>query len=425
MLNTIYSENLIKRSLLRNFIMWMAAINLFFFFFYHSSILFSLLGENYNNTLLGIFFLGVFSILSLSLRVVKLQMTDVLRLYSKLFIPIILMIVFTHNYTGIREVMSLVIVIQIIVFLKYTDILSLLKKIAIIHFVFLVSSIVVLFFVAYDLVDFELWNVLNLDYIYETHPLHVKAICCDKNFYNPWYFLLATTSPNVDVIGIGWEYNRMMLIWNEPTGIALYTVPLLLFLASQVGSMNKIILIVLSIILLLLSRSLSGIILFLLTVIVFYMRNTHSVIKSMLMIFFIFTIMLSSQWLPPILPIEKFNTLELFFEATDLSRQFSWFGLGAKTDFPGYGFTFVYLRYGIVGIFTYLSVYSVIFYKIIQRVDVKYSQALSYYFNGKVIIFCVLYLILMSSRLNQIVLPIVLLMSYTILELNYLPKNRS
>ena len=392
MLNIIYSENLINRSLLRNFIMWMAAINLFFFFFYQSSVLFSLLGENYINTFAGIFFLGVFLILLLSLRVVKLQMTDVLRLYLKLFIPIILMILFTYNYTGIREMMSLVIVIQIIVFLKYTDVLSLLKKIAILHFVLLVSSIVVLFLVAYDLIDFRLWNVLNLDYIHETSPLHVKATCCNKDFYNPWYFLFATTSPEVDMIGIGWDYNRMMLIWNEPTGIALYTVPLLLFLASQVGNMNKIILIALSIVLLLLSRSLSGMILFLLLAIVFYIKNNSWIIRNMLMIFFIFTIIVSSQWLLSILPIEKINTLKLFFEATDLSTQFSWFGLGAKIDFPGYGFTFVYLRYGVVGIFIYLFVYLVIFYKIIQRIDVKYNQALNYYFNGKVVIFCVLYL---------------------------------
>ena len=401
---------------LRNLVLWALAVNLNIIMFYSGSVSFNLLQGNHQVAFSVLCLLNMCLTIMLIDDKFKLYITNQsMMIFLALFLALIATLLIKSNPTALREMFLLLTVTLTVIVLKYNYLPALMKRIAVAHLLLTLTSMTVLFFVLTELVDYKAWNVLDLDFISSANPIYVKAVCCARDLYNPWYVLLLSETPGLRV-GLGPEYERMMFTWTEPTGTPLYTIPMMLYLASVTSSIKRMFLLGMSVLLIYLTYSMSGILAVAALAIIFVTVRKFGVHSSLV----IGAILLSALYLNlelflSVLGGNKLSQYYFFRERIDLVGQFSFFGLptGDELSKFGYGTTLVFVRYGLFGYLMYLGSYFYIFYDSLVRLkDYRFRD-----YPQNLIVFAVLLAALMSVRSNQIVLPLVLMLYFSALSL--------
>ena len=405
-----YNSNI---SGLKDILLLIIVINSFVIFFYQGSVFFSLLGESHQTSFVYLCTLNMLLVSLFMNGKVKINIPPAfLFIFISLFISLLATSIINKNSTAVRELLTLLVVTQLIIVFKCDRFIAFMNKLSSFHFAVLFVSFVIFILVSMGVIDYKSWDVTRLEYISKNNsPLYAKAVCCGRDVWNPLFFTLVSETQKHGGVGIGFNYERMMLIWNEPTGIPTLSVPLLLLMAARVGALTRSAILLFTVIIMLFAFSMTGFVVFSSLLVLYWLVKYLGVRLAMFLSACLLVILIAN--IEEVLKLLGGNKLDQYYgkvAVINFITQFSLFGLAVDNELMkyGYGTTLVYVRYGFIGYMLYLMVYIYMFYDVMMAFkDGRYFQI-----RNLLLSMAVLFSIITSLRSNQIVLPLPLLLYF-------------
>ena len=329
------------------------------------------------------------------------------------------------NVTAARDLITVAVILVMIIRLPQGVFINIFRKYILLSTAILFVSIITT--IIFHFIGFEEWEVSKLTFISRNNPAYVRSEWADYRYFMPLYMSLITVSDSVAEIAFGITFERMPIMYDEPTSLWVVTLGSFFYALGDKSLQYR--LFVLSILTagLLLSFSVYGVlVLFCMLFYYLYMRvelfRRYNYVMLAGLLFIMLLLNLNPYFLDSILTAiggNKYHQYLYFSEVINLKDAITFLGVsaGTETEHRSYGALSVFVRYGILGILLYAYVWYLILmrtFKICRKTIKGHKPIL--YFSMAILSSLLLYL--KNPQMN-LLLPILYLTVLEILHRTY------
>lgn len=340
-------------------------------------------------------------------------------------------LIMSKNITAVRDFLTVALLLIMIIGFRKHLFINIIRKYVLLNSVFLLIAIITT--LAFYFIGFDDWEVSKLLMVSENSPVYVRNEWGDFHYFMPLYLTLITVSDTVAEIAFGITFERMPLLYIEPSSLWVYTLGLFFYAFGDHKLPFRPLVLSIFLVALVVSLSVYGV-LVLFCVCLFYLYSRSSflrrnyniallmVVSSMVFVYF------NPFLLEGILLIiggNKYEQYLYFADKIDLKQAFTLFGVGEgeSTEHRNYGVLGVFVRYGLFGAVVYMCIWFLILMRTLAVCKhITHASKSTIYYSMAVISTLLLY---MKSPQMNLMLPIMFLAALEIQKSPNSPQGRA